>query len=119
MVSLGRHVVVQCGACPHRNVLKPTALGVQLATVVTLAGANLVCSACGSKKVLTYPESNRDARKGARAVTLAAFRPDALRIVREGEYKEFGWVITTLRLAPQRAPRPRPALAGTFRPWAG
>jgi hypothetical protein len=44
--------------------MKPTALGVPLATVVTLAGANLKCSACGCKQVLTYPESNRDARKG-------------------------------------------------------
>jgi hypothetical protein len=31
---------------------------------VPCAGANLVRSACGSKQVLTYPESNRDARKG-------------------------------------------------------
>ena len=60
----GRHVVVQCSACPHRAVLKPTALGVSLATLVPRAGANLICSACGPKSVLTYPESNRDARKG-------------------------------------------------------
>ena len=64
LVSAGRHVVVQCGACPHRAVVKPTALGVPLATMVPRAGANLICSACGSKSVLTYPESNRDARKG-------------------------------------------------------
>ena len=64
LVTSGRHVVVQCSACPHRAVLKPTALGVRLATVVPRAGANLICSACGSKTVLTYPESNRDARKG-------------------------------------------------------
>ena len=62
--SSGRHVAVQCGACPHRAVLKPTALGVPLATTVALAGGNLICSGCGSKNVLTYPESNRDARKG-------------------------------------------------------
>ena len=64
LATSGRHVVVQCSECPHRNVLKPSALGVPLATAVTLAGANLKCSACGSKRVLTYPESNRDARKG-------------------------------------------------------
>ena len=64
LASSGRHVVVQCGACPHRAVLKPTAFGVPLATVVPHAGANLICSECGSKNVLTYPESNRDARKG-------------------------------------------------------
>ena len=64
LATAGRHVVVQCGDCPHRNVLKPTALGVPLATVVPRAGANLICSACGSTNVLTYPESNRDAHKG-------------------------------------------------------
>ena len=64
LTQSGRHVVVQCGACPHRAVLKPAALGVPLATVAAKAGANLICSACGSKSVLTYPESHRDARKG-------------------------------------------------------
>ena len=64
LATSGRHVVVQCGDCPHRAVMKPAALGVPLATVVPRAGANLICSACGSKQVLTYPESNRDARKG-------------------------------------------------------
>ena len=64
LASGGRYVVVQCSACPHRAVLKPVALGVPLATVVPEVGANLICSACGSKSVLTYPESNRDARKG-------------------------------------------------------
>jgi hypothetical protein len=63
LAKSGRHVVVQCGACPHRAVMRPTALGVPLATMVPRAGANLICSACGSKSVLTYPESNRDARK--------------------------------------------------------
>ena len=64
LATSGRRVVVQCGACPHRAVKKPAALGVPLATTVPRAGANLICSACGSKSVLTYPESNRDARKG-------------------------------------------------------
>jgi hypothetical protein len=64
LASSSRHVVVQCGGCPPHNVLKPTAPGVPLAMVVTLAGANLKCSACGSEQVLTYPESSRDARKG-------------------------------------------------------
>ena len=44
--------------------MKPAALGVPLATTVSLAGAVLKCSDCGSERVLTYPESNRDARKG-------------------------------------------------------
>ena len=64
LATAGRHVVVQCGDCPHCAVLEPSALGVPLATVVPRAGANLICSVCGSKHVLTYPESNRDARKG-------------------------------------------------------
>ena len=64
LATAGRHVVVQCGDCPHRSVLKPSTLGVPLETVVPLAGANLICSACGSTNVLTYPESNRDARMG-------------------------------------------------------
>jgi hypothetical protein len=50
--------------CPHRALLKPAALGVPMATAVPLAGANFKCSTCGSKQVLTYPESNRDVRKG-------------------------------------------------------
>lgn len=62
--SSGRRVVVQCGACPNRRILKPTELGVPLATAVSLAGAVMKCGDCGSKQVLTYPESNRDARKG-------------------------------------------------------
>jgi hypothetical protein len=38
--------------------------GCPLATIDPRAGGNLICSAFGSKPVLTYPESNRDARKG-------------------------------------------------------
>jgi ribosomal protein S27E len=64
LASSGRHVVVQCGSCPHRTLLPPAALGVPMVTAVTLAGAKLKCSACGSKQVLTYPESSRDVRKG-------------------------------------------------------
>ena len=64
LVAGGRHVVVQCSECPHRSVMKPTTLGAPLALLVARAGTNLICSACGSKSVLTYPESNRDARKG-------------------------------------------------------
>jgi hypothetical protein len=57
----GRHVVVQCGACPNRRLHKPTELGVPLTTAVAVAGALLKCSECGSRHV---PESNRDVRKG-------------------------------------------------------
>jgi hypothetical protein len=56
---------VQCSACPHRAVVKPTALGMPLATLVPRAGANLICSACGSKRVLTYPESKTRAKGGS------------------------------------------------------
>ena len=60
----GRRVVVQCGACPNRRLMGPTELGAPLATAVAVAGTLLKCSECGSKRVLTYPESNRDVRKG-------------------------------------------------------
>jgi hypothetical protein len=64
LASAGRCVVVLCGACANRQLMKPAALGVPLATTVSLAGAVLGCGDCGSERVLTYPESNRDARKG-------------------------------------------------------
>ena len=44
--------------------MKPIDFGLPMATAVTDAGAILKCGECGSKRVLTYPESNRDARKG-------------------------------------------------------
>jgi hypothetical protein len=64
LASSGRHVVVQCAECPNRRLMKPADLGVPSATAVSLAGALMKCGECGSKRVLTYPESNRDARKG-------------------------------------------------------
>jgi hypothetical protein len=64
LASSGRRVVVQCVTCPNRKLLKPTDLGVPLTTAVALAGAVMKCGDCGSTEVSTYPESNRDARKG-------------------------------------------------------
>jgi DNA-directed RNA polymerase subunit RPC12/RpoP len=64
LAKSGRHVIVQCGACPNRRLMKPTELGVPLTNPVATAGPLLKCSECGSKRVLTYPESNRDVRKG-------------------------------------------------------
>jgi hypothetical protein len=64
LATTGRRVVVQCGACPNRRLMKPTELGVPLTTPVAIAGPLLKCSECGSRHVLTYPESNRDVRKG-------------------------------------------------------
>ena len=56
LAASGRHVFVQCGRCPNRRLAKPSE--------VSDAGALLKCGDCGSTEVLTYPESNRDARKG-------------------------------------------------------
>jgi hypothetical protein len=39
-------------------------LDLPMDTAVSEAGALLKCSDCGSTDVLTYPESNRDTRKG-------------------------------------------------------
>ena len=64
LAKSGRHVVVQCCGCSNRKLLKPAEFGVPMETEVSIAGAVLKCSDCGSKRVLTYPESNRDARKG-------------------------------------------------------
>ena len=64
LASSGRHVVVQCAECPNRRLMKLAELGVPLPTAVSLAGALMKCGGCWSKRVLTYPESNRDARKG-------------------------------------------------------
>jgi DNA-directed RNA polymerase subunit RPC12/RpoP len=63
LAAFGRLVVVECAACPNRRLLKPIALGLPLATAVSVAGALLKCSECGSKRVLTFPESARDARR--------------------------------------------------------
>jgi hypothetical protein len=62
LAAAGRFVVVECGACPNRRLMKPVALGLPLATAVSVAGTLLKCSKCGSKRVLTFPESARDAR---------------------------------------------------------
>ena len=42
----------------------PTKLELPLSLLVSAAGAVLTCSACGSKRVLTYPQSARDAGNG-------------------------------------------------------
>ena len=63
LAAAGRLVVVECGACPNRRLLKPVTLGLPLATPISLAGALLKCSKCGSKRVLTFPETARDARQ--------------------------------------------------------
>ena len=58
-----RGVIIQCSACPNQRFAKPTELGLPLSLLVS-AGSMLKCSSCGSKQVLTYPQSDRDARKG-------------------------------------------------------
>ena len=68
LAKSGRHVIVQCGACPNRRLMKPTELGVPLTTAVAIAGPLLKCSKCGSKRVLTYPESNPGCAQGAHAL---------------------------------------------------
>ena len=64
LAASGRHVFVQCGRCPNRRLAKPSDLDLPMGTAVSDAGALLKCGDCGSTEVLTYPESNRDARKG-------------------------------------------------------
>lgn len=64
LAASGRHVVVQCGRCPNRRLDRPSDLDLPMDIAVNEAGALLKCCECGSEDVLTYPESNRDARKG-------------------------------------------------------
>ena len=64
LAASGRHVVVQCGRCPNRKLARPSDLDLPMETAVSDAGALLKCCDCDSTEVLTYPESNRDARKG-------------------------------------------------------
>ena len=64
LATAGRGVIVQCGACPNRRFAKPTELGLPLSLLVSAAGSMLKCASCGAKQVLTYPQSDRDARKG-------------------------------------------------------
>jgi hypothetical protein len=64
LTASGRHVIVQCGRCPNRRLARPSDLDLPMETAVSVAGAILKCGDCGSKRVLTYPESDRDARKG-------------------------------------------------------
>ena len=52
------------GACPNRRFAEPAELGLPLSLLVISASSMLKCSSCGSKQVLTYPQSDRDARKG-------------------------------------------------------
>ena len=60
----GRLVIVQCSECSNRRHCRPSDLDLPMGTAVSAAGTMLKCCDCGSKSVLTYPESNRDARKG-------------------------------------------------------
>ena len=60
----GRLVIVQCADCSNRRHCRPSDLDLPMDASVRDAGAMLKCCDCGSKHVLTYPESNRDARKG-------------------------------------------------------
>lgn len=62
ITASGRRVVVQC--LPNRKLVAADGLGLPPDMLVTEAAAVLKCGDCGSKDVLTYPESNRDARKG-------------------------------------------------------
>ena len=64
LATAGRCVNVQCGSCESQRWAKPTELGLPLSLLVSAAGAVLTCSACGSKRVLTYPQSARDAGNG-------------------------------------------------------
>lgn len=64
LAASGRHVIVQCERCPNRRLARPSDLDLPMETAVSDAGALLKCGDCGSKRVLTYPESHRDARKG-------------------------------------------------------
>ncbi len=64
LAASGRHIVVQCGCCPNRRLSRPIDLDLPMDTPVNMVGALLKCCECGSRDVLAYPESNRDARKG-------------------------------------------------------
>ena len=64
LAASGRHIVVQCGECPNRRLARPVDLDLPMGISVSDAGSLLKCCECGSTQVLTYPESNRDARKG-------------------------------------------------------
>ena len=57
-----------CAACPIAGLSPPT-MGLAPDMSVTNAIVVLKCGNCGSKRVLTYPESARDARKGARTMS--------------------------------------------------
>ena len=64
LAASGRHVVVQCAHCQNRALSRTSELDVPLDLPVNQVGALLKCGDCGSRDVLVYPESNRDARKG-------------------------------------------------------
>jgi len=64
LTASGRHIVVQCGRCPNRRLARPIDVDLPMDISVSDAGSLLKCCECGSTEVLTYPESNRDARKG-------------------------------------------------------
>ena len=64
LAPFGRHIVVQCGRCPNRRLCRITDLDLPMDTEGNLVGTLLKCCECGSREVLVYPESNRDARRG-------------------------------------------------------
>jgi hypothetical protein len=64
LAATGRLVIIQCSDCPNRRHCRPSDLDLRMDTPVSLAGSLLKCCDRGSTRVLTYPGSNRDARKG-------------------------------------------------------
>ena len=60
----GRPLIAACNRCGHRAHLAPSHLKLPLALPAVEARNRLVCTACGSTDLLTYPLSWRLMRHG-------------------------------------------------------
>ena len=64
LAASGRHLIAECVDCGHSRKIPADRIALNRETSVADAGKHMRCSECGGKKILTRPESMRDARKG-------------------------------------------------------
>ena len=64
LAASGRHLIAECVDCGHSRMIPADRITLSADTAVAQAGKHMRCTACRGKKILTRPESVRDARRG-------------------------------------------------------
>ena len=64
LAASGRHLIAECVDCGHSRKIPADRITLSPDTLVANAGKHMRCTGCRGIKILTRPESVRDARKG-------------------------------------------------------